>query len=278
MGFAWNDGATLVRRMRDPARWLARALAVVATSLASETLAVAAPKIGIVLLHGALAVPGDLDDTAKYLSEAGYVVDVPEMCWSQDRHYDKTFLACLGEIDPAIARVKAKGATAIVVGGFAFGGSAAIAYGARKAGLAGIFALAPDHEPERLAREAHIAKSLALAIRLKVAGEGNQPMDFSTYANGQIVGARMTVLFYPTFYAVDSPGYMPANTPRLTAPILWVGGTKDKSQLGPTYAFNKAPANPLNRYVKLGSDHSGTLTAGKDAVLSWLSDLAAAQH
>ena len=42
--------------------------------------------------------------------------------------------------------------------------------------------------------------------------------------------------------------------------------------------FKQAPANPLNRYVKLGSDHSGTLTAGKDAVLSWLSDLAAAQH
>ena len=274
----WNAGRRLVRLSRELAPWLARALAVVATLLAPEKLAFAAPKIGIVLLHGALAAPGDLDDTAKYLSDAGYVVDVPEMCWSQDRHYDKTFLACLGEIDPAIARVKAKGATAIVVGGFAFGGSAAIAYGARKAGLAGIFALAPDHEPERLAREAHIAKSLALAIRLKVAGEGNQPMDFSTYANGQIVGARMTVLFYPTFYAVDSPGYMPANTPRLTAPILWVGGTKDKSQLGPTYAFNKAPANPLNRYVKLGSDHLGTLSAGKDAVLSWLSDLAAAQH
>jgi dienelactone hydrolase len=251
---------------------------MLAALLAPEKFAFAAPKIGIVLLHGALATPGDLDDTAKFLSEAGYVVDVPEMCWSQDRHYDKTFLACLGEIDPAIARVKAKGATAIVVGGFAFGGSAAIAYGAHNAGLAGIFALAPDHEPERLAREEHIAKSLALAIRLNEAGKGNQPMDLSTYADGKIVGVRMTVRFYPTFYAIDSPGFMPVNAPKLTAPILWVGGTKDKSQLGPTYAFNKAPANPLNRYVKLGSDHAGTLSAGKDAVLSWLSDVAAVQH
>jgi esterase/lipase len=254
------------------------AVLALAAFLVAGNPGLAGGKIGVVLLHGALAAPGELDDTAKYLSDAGYVVEVPEMCWSEDRHYDKTFVDCLTEIDPAVEREKQKGATAIVVGGFAFGGSAAIAYGARHAGLAGIIGLAADHEPERLVREAHIAKSLALAVRLNEAGKGNQPMYLSTYADGKIVGARMIARFYPTFFAVDSPGSMPANMPKLTAPILWVAGTKDKSQLGPAYAFNKAPSNPLNRYVKLTSDHAGTLAEAKDAVLSWLSDLANGQH
>jgi len=122
-----------------------------------------------------------------------------------------------------------------------------------------------------------MAKSLALAVRLNEAGKGNQPTDLSTYANGRIVGARTKARFYPTFCAIDSPGSMPANTPKLSAPILWVAGSKDKTQLGPAYAFNKAPSNPLNRYVKLTTDHGGTINEARDSVLAWLSDVAAAQ-
>jgi dienelactone hydrolase len=43
-------------------------------------------------IHGTLAAPSELDDVAKYLTDAGYVVEVPEMCWSKDRHYDKPYL------------------------------------------------------------------------------------------------------------------------------------------------------------------------------------------
>jgi dienelactone hydrolase len=263
---------------RRPLRYLACASLAIATQHAAPDVALAGARIGIVLLHGALATPGELDDMAKALTDTGYVVEAPEMCWSRERHYDKTFLECLAEIGPAVAAVKAKGAAAVVVAGFAFGGSAAIAYGARHGGLAGIAALAPDHEPDRLVGEAHIAKSLALVIRLNEAGKGNQPMDLAVYVNGKVTAVRMTARFYPTFFAVNSPGSMPANTPKLTAPLLWVAGVKDKSQLGPAYAFAKAPANPLNRYVKLASDHAGTLAGGKDTLLSWLSDLAAALH
>jgi esterase/lipase len=258
------------------ARRLARPLLAIAALLTAKSFALAGAKIGVVLLHGTLATPNDLDDVAKYLTDAGYAVDVPEMCWSKDRHYDKPYLACLSEIDPAVGRLKAKGATAIVIGGFSIAGSAAIAYGARHDGLAGIIGLAPAHEPERLAKEPHIAKSLALATRLNAAGKGNQEIDFANYALGKAFTTPMTARVYPTFFAASSPGYMPANMPKLKAPILWVAGTSDRTQLGPAYAFNKAPKNALNRYVKVSSDHLGTPVAAKDAVLAWLKDLEAA--
>ena len=269
--------ATEMTRLRQIAGRPAGPLLGIAALLTTKSFALASARIGVVLLHGTLAAPSELDEVAKYLTDAGYVVEVPEMCWSKDRHYDKPYLECLSEIDPAVERLKATGATAIVIGGFSVAGSAAIAYGARHDGLAGIIGLAPAHQPERLAKEPHIAKSLALAARLNEAGKGNQVADFANYAVGKAFTTPMKARVYPTFFAANSPGYMPANMPKLKAPILWVAGTADKTQLGPAYAFDKAPKNPLDRYVKVSSDHFGTSVAAKDAVLAWLKELAAAQ-
>jgi hypothetical protein len=63
------------------------------------------------------------------------------------------------------------------------------------------------------------------------------------------------------------------NISQLRAPLLWVGGMWDRSQSGPDYAFSRAPANPLNRYVAVEADHLGTPTAAREAVLVWLREL-----
>jgi hypothetical protein len=49
--------------------------------------------------------------------------------------------------------------------------------------------------------------------------------------------------------------------------------TADRSQPGPGYAFNRAPANPQNRYITVSADHLGTPTAAREAVLTWLQEL-----
>jgi hypothetical protein len=72
--------------------------------------------IGIVLMHGKTGSPNTvIDRLAIALQGAGYLVEVPEMCWSRRRIYDRPFLDCLTEIDSAIARVKSRGAGRIVV-------------------------------------------------------------------------------------------------------------------------------------------------------------------
>jgi hypothetical protein len=56
----------------------------------------------------------------------------------------------LAELEAPIARLTGRGARAIVVAGMSVGGLAALAFGARRSGLAGIIALAPNGSPEQL--------------------------------------------------------------------------------------------------------------------------------
>ena len=63
------------------------------------------------------------------------------------------------------------------------------------------------------------------------------------------------------------------NVSRLREPLLWVVSTADRTQPGPGYAFTRAPANPLNRYVTVSADHLGTPTAAREAALVWLREL-----
>jgi pimeloyl-ACP methyl ester carboxylesterase len=107
---------------------------------------------------------------------AGYLVDTPEMCWSRRRIYDRPFLDCLTEIDSAIGRLKGHGTGRIVVAGMRQGGDAALAYGARRANLAGIIALAPAAAPERQVGSATSRKtSLRLARWSSLAAETKPP-------------------------------------------------------------------------------------------------------
>ena len=65
---------------------------------------------------------------------------------------DRPFLDCLAELEPPTARLTSRAARAIVVAGLSQGGLAALVFGARRLGLAGVIALAPNGAPERLPR------------------------------------------------------------------------------------------------------------------------------
>src|ERR1700689_846850 len=109
----------------------------------------AQPKTGIVLMHGWRSAPGDplFGGLHDALLNAGYLVEMPEMCWSNGRVFDESFLDRFADSDAAVARLKAHGATEIVISGHSLGGSAALAYGARHEGLKGIIAMAPAPDP-----------------------------------------------------------------------------------------------------------------------------------
>src|SRR5260370_6492909 len=114
---------------------------------------VSAQTIGVVLMHGNTDSPdGTIALLAASLEGAGYLVERPEMCWSHRRRRDRPLLDCLAELEAPIARLSGRGARAIVVAGMSAGGLGALAFGARRQGLAGIIALAANGSPERLVR------------------------------------------------------------------------------------------------------------------------------
>ena len=125
-------------------------------------LPVPADQIGVVLMHGKQSAPGEHTSLAAAIRDAGFATDVPEMCWSFRRIYDRPYADCLREIDDAIGRLKQKGATAFVVAGHSLGANAALGYGATRQGLKGVIALAPGHRPEILSSRPEVADVLSM--------------------------------------------------------------------------------------------------------------------
>jgi pimeloyl-ACP methyl ester carboxylesterase len=277
---AMSASSTRVRRGPLWRIALAAALCVVAAAARAET------KLGIVLMHGKLGVPLGVSvgpgpaigaGLIAALKSAGYLVAVPEMCWSRRRGFDKPFDECLREVDQAVAALKADGATEIVVGGQSLGGNAAIAYGATRAGLRGIIGLAPADDPVRKANRREIAASLARAHELVASGKGDVPDTFSDVNTGAQGTFPMVVNTTPriflSFFDPQSGRSIADNVAKLTAPLLWVAGSEDPTQRDAETYFQRVAPNPLNRYVAVTANHLTTADAGRDGVLAWLAAL-----
>lgn len=256
--------------------------------LAAPVHAEAPQKIGVVLMHGKLGQPmgfgrggsgGPGAQLIAQLSNAGYAVVEPEMCWSATRRFDRPYTDCFADIDTAIAGLKAQGATAFVVGGLSLGGNVAIAYGATHPGLLGIIGLSPADDPARKVKnDPKVAASVARARDLVAQGQGDVKTSFDDRNTGPGGGYAMTLETTPriflSFVDENSPANIPASVAKLTMPLLWVAGDRDPTQVGgPAFAFDKAPPNPLNRYVVVGANHIGVPDAAAPAVLAWLAEL-----
>ena len=257
--------------MRPGAGWLITFVAIFVLLLPAR----GQERLGIVLLHGRGGMPQQFLSYDAPLAKQGYLVERPEMCWSHRRIYDRPYLECLRDVDDAIERLRTHGATVLVVAGQSLGANAALAYGAHHDGLIGVIALAPSHLAELLPRRREIASSIKRAKELIAAGHGDSRSDFADVSRGRTVTVNTTPKIYLSFFGEASAAVMPVNAARLKAPLLLVAGNQDKSQRGPSYIFDKAPPNPLNRYVTVNSDHSGTPAAAREVVLKWLGELGA---
>ena len=142
---------------------------------------VSAQTIGVVLMHGNTDSPsGNIALLAAAMEGAGYLVERPEICWSYRRRRDRPFLDCLAELEAPIARLTSRGARTIVVAGMSQGGIAALAFGARRPGLAGIIALGPAGAPERQVTVfPQIAQSVAQARAMVAGGHGDERSSFN---------------------------------------------------------------------------------------------------
>lgn len=241
---------------------------------ATITSAACAEQWGVVLLHGKTATEGQLALYDKPLAAMGVLSTRPQMCWSRQRIYDSPYLDCLGAIDKAIASLKARGATRIVIAGQSLGANAALAYAARHdKDIAGVIALAPAHYPEFISKRPEIASNIDQARQLVAAGKGNTRMRFADVNGGKTIAVNATPKAYLSFLSPDSPSVMPGNAARLKAPLLVISGTKDGSQRGKDYIFARAPAHAMNRYVTVNAGHRETPEAGRDAVVTWLREL-----
>ncbi len=231
-------------------------------------------RFGIVLLHGKTGGPGQFTQLARDLGELGYLVETPELCWSERRIYDRSFTGCFDDIDAAIAVLRDDGAEGIIVAGHSLGGVGALAYGATHDGLAGIIALAPAGDPVSFGKIGVIAKSLKKARAAIAEGKGDVPDTFDDFVLGKALPVQATAADFVSFFGPDSPGVMTDTLPALKAPLLWVAGTRDSSQRNasaPLPQGARGRPEPF-RYRQRGTSRD-TVGVGFDAILDWLETL-----
>jgi pimeloyl-ACP methyl ester carboxylesterase len=247
--------------------------------------AAAPSNVGFVLLHGLAGVPlgsgGPGGALVGGLRKAGYRVETPEMCWSKRRIYDHTFTDCFADIDAAIARLRAQGATQIVLGGMSMGGNSALALAATHPDLLGVMAIAPAHDAATLGNIPRIAAALAQAQAAVAAGHGDAVQTYPDSDNSRRAGPAFTVRTsaqnYVSFIDPAGPANIAGDLPHIAVPVIWVAGTDDPTQVLSAQEFAQIPANPLSKYASVNAAHLATPDAGASAMIDWVRALTAAK-
>ena len=230
---------------------------------------------GVVFLHGKGVWAGAFDGGIPAALEAeGAVVAAPEMPWSFGRLYGATYDEAMGEIDAAVAGLKAKGATRIVVIGHSLGANAAIGYAARRSAVAAVVALAPGHLPETAEMRARTEDAIAQARRMLAAGLATRRI-WPDMIQGIPTFASATPAVYLSMFDPNGPAVIPKNAAAMRAiPLLWVAGTSDPIfARGRDYAFTRGAKNPKSRYVEVSAGHLTTPWAAQAQVVEWLKSL-----
>jgi pimeloyl-ACP methyl ester carboxylesterase len=234
-------------------------------------LALASPpaeaRIGVVLLHGNLSSGLQFSHMPGVFEAAGVGLQIPDMCWSGRRSYDRPALDCMTDVDRAIGRLKGDGYDQIVVAGHSMGGINALLYAAHHTGLAGVVVFAPSARTARPESD----PTVALARDLVARGVGGARTQFPSRGNPFFTVPRAWL----SFYGPDSPLDDAKLLPKLTAPLLWVAGTEDRGQRDAADRFELAPATPMSRFLLVNADHFATPDVALPQVMAWLGDLQA---
>jgi pimeloyl-ACP methyl ester carboxylesterase len=253
------------------------ALAVIAAlfGAASES---AAQKVGVVVLHGRWGSPGgSVLDLARHLEREGHPVANPEMPWSGSRSYDKGAAAFVGEIDAAVADLRARGAAKIAIAGHSQGAMAALYYATQRE-VSGIALIAPGGYAQGKLFVEHYGSTVTEARRLAAEGRGGETMSFTDLNTGN----RTRRLSAPAASVLDyfNPEG-PMNSFRIApqvkpgTAVLWVAPTRESEGLKrlSEMTFERLPAQAVRSRVDVAADHLNAPDAAKQAIVDWLKGL-----
>ncbi len=253
---------------------LARALCLLLL-IATPVAAAGLQGTGVVFLHGKGVWAGAFDGGIPAALQAeGAVAVSPEMPWSFSRIYGATYEEAMREIDSAVAGLKAKGATRIVIIGHSLGANAAIGYAAHRHGIAAVVALSPGHLPETAEMRARTADAIVEARKLLAAGEKSRHT-WPDRVQGIPTFATASPAVYLSMFDPDGPAVIPKNAAALHGvPLLWVVGISDPIfERGRDYAFARAPKNAKSRYLEVSAGHLTAPRAARSEVIEWLKSL-----
>ncbi len=266
------DGLTAVRGVA--ALLFVRALSLL-WLIATPVHAAGLQGTGVVFLHGKGVWAGAFDGGIPAALEAeGAVATSPNMPWSLWRIYGATYEEAMQEIDGAVAGLKAKGATRIIIIGHSLGANAAIGYVARRHEVAAVVALSPGHLPETAEMRARTGEAITRARALVAVGDKSRHA-WPDRIQGIPTFATASPAVYLSMFDPDGPAVIPKNAAALHGvPLLWVVGDSDPIfARGRDYAFSRAPRNPKSRYIEVSAGHLTAPRVARMQVVEWVKSL-----
>lgn len=249
------------------------ALSIIAFPLKAEE------KIGVLLMHGKWGTSSKnspIGKLATALEGEGFLVSAPDMPWSRDRGLDKSYEESMSEIDGIVSELRSRGASKIVVGGHSIGANAAVGYGSRRDGLAGILAIAPGHIPEVAGFQSRIDNDWERAKEMVSSGKSEERAEFKDLNQGKKTEKDIQADIYLSWYDPAGPAVIPVNVAKLKqgTPLLWIIGEKDRMfDRGEGYAYSNAPSNTKNAYIVVKGGHKTTPQKGESEIINWLKNL-----
>lgn len=236
----------------------------------------AADKTGLVLLHGKLGMPSKAFGTlAPQLEAEGVLVDMPEMPWSRNREYGASYDQAMEEINASVARLRAKGATRIVVGGHSMGAAAALIFGSRHS-TDGLILLALGHSPQAKSLQTRYSASVTRARGLVADSNANDKHDFDDFDASKkppTFKVTTTASNYLSYFApngiantLTAADKIPANVP-----VLWVDGTDENPALKSyNQSIYSAIGSSAKQRIEVEATHISVPHKSGNEVLNWL--------
>ncbi|WP_454651099.1 alpha/beta hydrolase [Bradyrhizobium liaoningense] len=243
--------------------------------MAATSIATAAERVGVLLMHGKRGSAKHVQELADNLRGRGYLVITPDMPWSKSRAYDKSLPDSHREIDVMLDSLRARGATRLVVAGHSMGANMAIGYAATDADVDAVMAFGPGQTVESKNFLDVLGPSVSKAKDLVSAGRADDPVEFLDLHLGKTSRVEVTPGIYLSYFDPDGLANMPMMVMKISIPLLWTVGSLDKNMLdrGQAYAFDRAVQNPLSRYAVVNADHMGTPSASIEVAIEWLSQV-----
>jgi len=236
-------------------------------------------EVGVVLLHAKGSTPEWLEDLAYKMKNKGFKVGTPELPWSRDRRYDKSYEDSMEEINAAVEKLKSSGVKKIIVAGQSMGANAALYYGTLNK-VDGIIAISPGHVPELRGFQRRLNGSPDKAREMIEAGNGDKKESFTDINQSNSDTVYTTANIYDSYFNPEGSAVMSYNAANLQEgnPLLWIIGTRDKRMMkkGTEYAFDDARDNPMNKYIEIdGATHKNTPDKGANEIIAWIEAIAA---
>lgn len=237
----------------------------------------AAQRCVVIMMHGKWGGPKSPFLKALHEKiEPVCKVEMRNMPWSRTRNYDQTYQHTLKDLGQAVAQYRKEGYEKIIIAGQSFGANAAIAYQTSIGDADAVIALSPGHSPHYMYFSGLTRAAVSDAKKAVASGQPEKLIEMTDLNQGQRKELTIRADVLISYFDPEGLGNMAITAGQFKQPaaFLWVIGTQDPLyKEGRSYAFDKVPNHPLNKYLTVNANHSSTPDVASDQVLEWIKQL-----